>query len=84
MSGAYASPVVAVDRLTFTYRAASTPAVRDLSFRIDRGEVFGFLGPSGAGKSTTQNVLIRLLTGYGGEVSVFGQDLATWSADYYE
>ena len=84
VTGADATPAVAVDRLTFTYRAATTPAVRDLSFRIDRGEVFGFLGPSGAGKSTTQNVLIRLLTGYGGEVSVFGQDLTTWSADYYE
>ena len=84
VTGADATPAVAVDRLTFTYRAATTPAVRDLSFRIDRGEVFGFLGPSGAGKSTTQNVLIRLLTGYGGEVSVFGQDLTTWNADYYE
>ena len=73
-----------VDGLTFTYASGTTPAVRDLSFRISRGEIFGFLGPSGAGKSTTQKVLIGLLRGYGGAVSVLGRDLAAWGADYYE
>ncbi len=77
-------PVVDVDGLTFTYASGASPAVRDLSFRIDGGEIFGFLGPSGAGKSTTQKVLIGLLRGYRGAVSVLGRDLATWGADYYE
>ncbi len=77
-------PVVDVDGLTFTYASGASPAVRDLSFRIDRGEIFGFLGPSGAGKSTTQKVLIGLLRGYGGAVSVLGRDLAAWGGDYYE
>ena len=77
-------PVVDVDGLTFTYASGTSPAIRDLSFRIDGGEVFGFLGPSGAGKSTTQKVLIGLLRGYGGAVSVLGRDLAGWGADYYE
>ena len=77
-------PVVDVDGLTFTYESGKSPAVRDLSFRIDRGEIFGFLGPSGAGKSTTQKLLIGLLRGYRGAVSVLGRDLAGWGADYYE
>ena len=77
-------PVVDVDGLSFTYAAATSPAVRDLSFRIDGGEIFGFLGPSGAGKSTTQKVLIGLLRGYRGAVSVLGRDLAAWGSDYYE
>ena len=77
-------PVVDVDGLTFTYASGGNPAVRDLSFRIDRGEIFGFLGPSGAGKSTTQKVLIGLLRGYRGAVSVLGRDLSAWGADYYE
>ena len=77
-------PVIDVDGLTFSYASGTTPAVRDLSFRIDRGEIFGFLGPSGAGKSTTQKVLIGLLRGYRGAVSVLGRDLAGWGADYYE
>ena len=77
-------PVVDVDGLTFTYASGTSPAVRNLSFRIDRGEVFGFLGPNGAGKSTTQRVLIGLLRGYRGAVSVLGRDVADWGADYYE
>ena len=76
--------MVEVGGLEFTYAAAKSPAVRDLSFRIDSGEVFGFLGPSGAGKSTTQKVLTGLLPRYRGSVSVLGRDLAAWGADYYE
>ncbi len=77
-------PVVDVDTLTFTYASGTKPAVRDLAFRIDRGEIFGFLGPSGAGKSTTQKVLTGLLRGYRGAVSVLGRDLRDWGSDYYE
>ena len=77
-------PVVDVDGLTFTYASGAVPAVRNLRFRIDRGEIFGFLGPNGAGKSTTQKLLIGLLRGYRGTVSVLGRDLAVWGADYYE
>ena len=76
--------VVEVDALTFAYAGTTTPAVEGLSFRIDRGEIFGFLGPSGAGKSTTQKILIGLLEGYRGTVSVFGSELVDWSSDYYE
>jgi len=50
---------------------------------VERGEIFGFLGPSGAGKSTTQNVLIRLLDGYEGTITVLGRDLRAWDRDYY-
>ncbi len=76
--------MIHVDKLEFTYAGASQPAVRDVSFDIRPGEVFGFLGPSGAGKSTTQKVLIKLLKGYVGEVSVFGKALGAWGSDYYE
>ena len=76
--------VVDVSGLTFTYASGTSPAVRDLSFQIDRGEIFGFLGPNGAGKSTTQKLLVRLLAGYVGTISVLGHDLAGWGAEYYE
>ena len=76
--------VVGVDGLTFTYSTAENPAIQNLSFSISRGEIFGLLGPSGAGKSTTQKILIGLLQHYSGAISVFGRDLASWSADYYE
>ena len=75
---------VDVDGLTFSYASGTTPAVRNLSFRIDHGEIFGFLGPSGAGKSTTQKLLVGLLRGYQGTVSVLGRTLEDWGTDYYE
>lgn len=67
----------------FTYPNGHQPAVRDLTFTVERGEIFGFLGPSGAGKSTTQNVLIGLLGGYEGSVNVLGRDLRSWDRSYY-
>lgn len=76
--------MIAVTNLSFTYHRASAFAVRDLSFSIQRGEIFGFLGPSGAGKSTTQKILIGLLRDYQGAVTVFGKRLAELGADYYE
>lgn len=53
--------MIRVENLTFSYPGASEPAVRNASFEIDRGQIFGFLGPSGAGKSTVQNIMIGLL-----------------------
>src|SRR5690349_13408095 len=76
--------VIDVEHLNFTYAKTSAPALTGLSFAIERGEIFGFLGPSGAGKSTTQKILIGLLKGYQGRVTVFGRDLAGWGPGYYE
>ncbi len=56
--------------LIFAYPGAKEPAVNDLEFSIEDGEVFGFLGPNGAGKSTTQKVLTGLLRDYSGKVRV--------------
>jgi fluoroquinolone transport system ATP-binding protein len=75
--------VIQTDSFRFAYPGADRPAVRELTFTVDRGEIFGFLGPSGAGKSTTQNVLIRLLDGYEGSVTVLGRDLRAWDRSYY-
>jgi fluoroquinolone transport system ATP-binding protein len=79
----HTGPVIDAESLRFTYAGTDRPAVRDVTFAVSPGEVFGFLGPSGAGKSTTQNILIRLLDGYQGRVTVLGRDLRDWSAEYY-
>jgi ABC-2 type transport system ATP-binding protein len=52
-----------------------TRAVNGISFRVERGEFFGFLGPNGAGKSTTIKTLTTLVRKTSGEVSVAGHDL---------
>ncbi len=50
-------------------------AVRDLSFSVKRGEIFGLLGANGAGKSTTFRMLCGLLPASGGTLQVAGRDL---------
>ena len=55
-----------VKELSYTYPGSNQPVLKNISFDIQRGEIFGFLGPSGAGKSTTQKVLNGLLKGYQG------------------
>jgi fluoroquinolone transport system ATP-binding protein len=76
--------VIDVRDLTFRYPASREPALRSISFRVERGEIFGFLGPSGAGKSTAQKILIRLLRDYEGSVRILDRDLSAWGNDYYE
>jgi ABC-2 type transport system ATP-binding protein len=52
-------------------------AVRDVSFDVNQGDVFGFLGPNGAGKSTTIRVMLSLIAPTSGQVNLFGNNLAT-------
>lgn len=51
-------------------------AVKDVSFDVYRGDVFGFLGPKGAGKSTTIRTMLSLIKPTGGELKLFGKDLS--------
>lgn len=76
--------MIQVENLTFKYAGTNEPAIKDLTFGVQPGEIFGFLGPSGAGKSTTQKILFRLLQGFQGSVKVFERDLREWGYDYYE
>ncbi|WP_026065977.1 ABC transporter ATP-binding protein [Actinoalloteichus spitiensis] len=65
-------PVIDVAGLRKTYR--DHVAVDDVSFTVERGEIFGILGPNGAGKTTTVECLTGLRRRDGGRVSVFGHD----------
>ena len=69
-----AQTIVDVKNLVEVY-ADGTRAVDGVSFRVKRGEFFGFLGPNGAGKSTTIKVLTTLLRKTSGQVSIGGYDL---------
>ncbi len=50
-------------------------AVRDVSFTVEKGRIYGFLGPNGAGKSTTMNIITGCLAATEGEVTVNGYDI---------
>jgi ABC-2 type transport system ATP-binding protein len=57
-------------RLGFFMRRVA--AVRGVSFRVERGTIFGFLGPNGAGKTTTIKILTGLIAPTGGTATLFG------------
>jgi branched-chain amino acid transport system ATP-binding protein len=53
-------------------RYGSVPAVREVSFAVNRGEIVGLIGPNGAGKSTTLHAITGLVPVYTGDVRVSG------------
>jgi len=56
-------------------RYGSVPAVRGLSFRVDRGEIVGLIGPNGAGKSTTLSAVMGLVPVHRGQIRLRGAPL---------
>ncbi len=73
---------IAIEAHGLTKRFGTFTAVDQVSFRIGRGEIFGFLGSNGCGKTTTMKMLTGLLPASEGEARLFGQvvdagDIAT-------
>lgn len=64
-----------------TRRFDGFTAVDHVSFRIERGEIFGFLGSNGCGKTTTMKMLTGLLPASEGEASLFGKPVDTHDPD---
>jgi ABC-2 type transport system ATP-binding protein len=77
------TPAVQIDNLTKVFpvplRRQRVTAVRNLSFEVHPGEVYGLLGPNGSGKSTTLKILLGLVPPNHGRAMIFGQD----SRDYH-
>jgi beta-exotoxin I transport system ATP-binding protein len=67
-----APPVIRTEGLTKRY--GSTVGVRDLTFSVEAGEVFGYVGPNGAGKTTTIRLLLDLIRPTAGRIELFGLD----------
>jgi len=75
MNGSEGSNNIAVEVEGLTKTFGSFTAVDNMSFRVRKGEIFGFLGPNGAGKSTTIRMLCGLLAPTSGQATVGGFDV---------
>ena len=68
-------PIIEVKHLSKKF--GNFEAVKDVSFTVNKGDVFGFLGPNGAGKSTTIRCLLSLISPNAGSIAIFGNQLAS-------
>ena len=67
----------------FLWRKEKAPvaAIRDVSFRVERGEIYGTIGANGSGKSTLVRMISTLLTPDDGSIQVFGMDVRAQEID---
>lgn len=77
------TPVITVENLTKTYSATNgvVDALHDVSFSVERGDIYGIIGLSGAGKSTLVRCMNLLEVPTSGKVIVKGKDLLTLSKE---
>ncbi|MDF2673020.1 MAG: ABC-type multidrug transport system, ATPase component [Clostridiales bacterium] len=76
--------MISVDNVFFKYPGSKTDTIHGVSFKVNQGEIFGFLGPSGAGKSTLQKILTGVLRDYRGSVRVFETEVKDRNNLFYE
>jgi ABC-2 type transport system ATP-binding protein len=67
------SAIIKVDNLSKQYHEVK--AVNDISFTVNKGDIYGFLGQNGAGKSTTIRMLLTLIAPTTGTIELFGKNL---------
>jgi ABC-2 type transport system ATP-binding protein len=68
------TPAIAIDHVT--KRFSGHTAVKDLSFTVPAGGIFGLLGPNGAGKSTTIRMIMDIIEPDEGKISLFGSSVS--------
>ncbi|WP_404815166.1 ABC transporter ATP-binding protein [Carnobacterium maltaromaticum] len=59
-------------------------ALNQLSFKVNRGEIFGFLGPSGSGKTTTIKLLTGQMKATSGSATILGRNIQNFDYDFYK
>ncbi|MDD4493687.1 MAG: ABC transporter ATP-binding protein [Eubacteriales bacterium] len=72
-------PVIQINRLKKAY--GKHIGVKDVTFSVEEGEIFGFVGPNGAGKSTTIRTLMGFIFPDSGSASIFGLDCSQQSKE---
>ena len=72
--------LLSVDNLSKKFD--SFEAVKDLTFSVNKGDIYGFLGPNGAGKSTTLRMILGLVHPSGGTITINNNVISSKNRDY--
>ncbi|NSW93529.1 MAG: ABC transporter ATP-binding protein [Bacteroidales bacterium] len=74
---------ITVENITFSYPGSKVPAIKNVSFEINRGEIIALAGPNGAGKSTLVKLLTRLYDPDSGQIKLNGKDIRHFDPEAY-
>ena len=56
--------------------------LKGINLTVKKGSIIGYIGPNGAGKSTTVKLILGLITGYSGEIKIFGEEISKCNEEY--
>ena len=73
---------VEFSKVTFTYKGAAAPALKDVAFEVPEGTTLGIVGRSGSGKTTITRLLQRLHSNYDGLIKIGGVDVREYDVDH--
>ena len=74
--------IIEINDLTFSYGVHR--GVKNLSFKVNEGEIFGFLGENGAGKTTTIRCIMNILIPQSGSITIDGTVISRKDSSYKE
>lgn len=72
--------ILTITNLTKSY--GSKEILKGIDLHVSRGEIIGYIGPNGTGKSTTIKIILGMITDYGGEVKLFGENIQKDAIEY--
>jgi ATP-binding cassette subfamily B protein len=73
---------VEFSKVTFTYKGAAAPALKEVAFEVPEGTTLGIVGRSGSGKTTVTRLLQRLHSNYDGLIKISGVDVREYDVDH--
>jgi ATP-binding cassette, subfamily B, bacterial HlyB/CyaB len=73
---------VEFSKVTFTYKGAAVPALKEVAFEVPEGTTLGIVGRSGSGKTTVTRLLQRLHSNYDGLIKISGVDVREYDVDH--
>lgn len=72
--------IISIKNLTKSY--GSNEVLKGINLDIHKGDIVGYIGHNGSGKSTTVKIMLGLINDYGGDVSIFGENIKNASVKY--